>query len=234
MNNPAVLWYPSDFISSTIFWNNEQCGAYIRLLNYQFTLGHLKKEQLEQITTDKIVLEKFIEDEDGLFYNPRMEKEIEKRRNYSLSRSKNKLGKTKSYDNDMEDTSKLYDIHMGNRNRNINENINIIDYFSNNIHSIVQREYEDITKWEETFTDDIIKEAIDEAILHNARNMKYINSILRNWKEKGYKTIDDIKNNSINKNNKTEPEWMNKKIDSEQVSDDELEELEKEMSIFEN
>lgn len=234
MNNPAVLWYPSDFIASTIFWNNEQCGAYIRLLNYQFTLGHLSKEQLEQITTDKVVLDKFIQDENGLYYNLRMEKEIEKRRNYSLSRSKNKLGKTKSYDNDMKNTSKSYDNHMGNRNRNINENINIIDYFNNNIHNIVQREYEEIIKWEEIFSDEIIKEAIDEAVLHNARNMKYISSTLRNWNEKGYKTLNDILNNSYKKKkDNKEPEWMDKENHSEQVSDEELKELEEEMSIFE-
>ena len=108
MKNPAILWYPSDFISSTIFWNNEQCGAYIRLLNYQFTIGHLTEEQLFQITKDEVVLSKFIKDENGLYYNKRMEFEIEKRRNYSESRSKNKLGKTKSYEKDMKKMSKSY------------------------------------------------------------------------------------------------------------------------------
>ena len=73
MKNPAVLWYPSDFSSSTIFWTNEQCGAYIRLLNYQFILGHLAEEQLKQITNDEMVLSKFIKDKKGLFYNKRME-----------------------------------------------------------------------------------------------------------------------------------------------------------------
>lgn len=200
MNNPAILWYPSDFISSTIFWNNEQCGAYIRLLNYQFTLGHLSLEQMKQITSDELVLSKFVKDKKGKYYNKRLEKEIEKRQNYCASRSKNKLGKkkkdminiSKSYD-------KTYDLHMGNENENININNNInnnleylIDYFNNNIHSIVYKEYEELTKWKEIFSEQMIIKAIDEAVLHNARNMKYINAILKNWKDKGYKLPSDI------------------------------------------
>ena len=227
MKNPAVLWYPSDFIASTIFWNNEQCGAYIRLLNYQFTLGHLSMEQIQQITTDKTVLSKFIEDENGLYYNQRLEKEIEKRQKYSESRSKNKLGKTKTSDKDMNNISKTYDYHMGNEN----VNINIIDYFNNNIHMIVQKEYEELTNWEKDFNDEMIIKAIDEAILHNGKSMSYISSILRNWKEKGYKKPEDVKPIKRKKENNV-PEWVNKKIDKEEINDEELAELEREMEIF--
>jgi DnaD/phage-associated family protein len=282
MKNPAVLWYPSDFISSTIFWNNEQCGAYIRLLNYQFTVGHLTKEQIEQITTDEVVIKKFIQDEEGLYYNQRMEKEIEKRSKYCESRGKNrnkvdndntciylmidkinnytKIGSSnhperrllevqKYYKNksielyaycenkpqklekelhdkykdkwcfdewynlskkDQEEIIKNNDMtnhmindmtnHMGNgngngnENININDNFNIIDYFNNNIHSIARKEYEMIESWEETYTDEIIKEAIDIAVLNNAKSMNYINAILVRWKEKGYKNLTDIRN----------------------------------------
>jgi len=77
---------------------------------------------------------------------------------------------------------------------NNNKEINIIDYYENNIHSIVQKEYESIEEWEKTFTDDIIKEAIDIAVFNNARNMGYINGILTNWKNKGFKNLTDIRN----------------------------------------
>lgn len=137
MKNPAVLWYASDFISSTSFWNNEQCGAYIRLLNYQFVLGHLKIEQIKSITTDVDVLKKFIQDENGLYYNKRMEIEINKRKNYSESRSKNKTGKKK----DMKIICKSYENHMG----NININNNIVYYTNKEVDNIF-KEYLDIRK----------------------------------------------------------------------------------------
>ena len=222
MKNPAVLWYPSDFIAATIFWNNEQCGAYIRLLNCQFTLGHLSMDQMKSITNDEIVLSKFVKDKSGKYYNERLEKEIEKRQKYSESRSKNKLGKTKSYDNHMKNISKSHENHMGNININENININIIDYFNNNIHSIVPKEYEELTKWEEYFTDDIIINAIDIAVLNNAKSMNYINAILRDWKSKGYKTINDIPD----KKSKDIPKWLNEEIEEEKslITDEERKE----------
>ena len=229
MKNPAVLWYPSDFIAATIFWNNEQCGAYIRLLNCQFTLGHLSMDQMKSITNDEMVLSKFVKDKSGKYYNQRLEKEIEKRQKYSESRSKNKLGKTKSYDNHMKNISKSYENHMGNININENININIIDYFNNNIHSIVQKEYEELTNWEKYFTDDFIIKAIDIAVMNNAKSMNYINAILRDWKSKGYKNIEDIKDS---KKVKVLPDWIDKEIEEETLTDEELEELEKEMSVF--
>lgn len=315
MKNPAILWYPSDFIASTIFWNNEQCGAYIRLLNCQFTLGHLSMDQMKSITNDELVLSKFVKDKKGKYYNERLEKEIEKRQKYSESRSKNrlkvdnqntciylmidnknnlvKIGSSnnperrllevqnyyknkdiylyaycenkkqslenkihKKYenkwcfdewynlskhdieaiinDNDMKlhinnhMINHMYN-HMGNININENININIIDYFNNNIHSIVQKEYEELTKWEEYFTDDIIINAIDIAVLNNAKSMNYINAILKDWKSKGYKTISEIKNSKKYKNI---PVWMDKEVEEETLTEDELKELEKEMSVF--
>lgn len=215
MNNPAVLWYPSDFIGSTSLWDNEQCGAYIRLLNLQFIHGHLSMKQITKITTDEEVLEKFVKDDDGFYYNPRMEKEIEKRKNYCESRSKNKLGKTKNHMKNISSSYvETYENHMGNRNRNRNINRNIyinntnninntnsnnidnleylIDYFQSNIHFLTEREYKDLLKWREVFSNEMIIKAIDESILRNVKNMKYINAILKDWEGKGYKLPSDI------------------------------------------
>jgi DnaD/phage-associated family protein len=83
----------------------------------------------------------------------------------------------------------------------------LIDYFNNNIHSIVQVEYEMLEEWEKTFSDEMIIKAIDEAVIHNARNMKYINSILRDWKNKGYKIPSDIQ--PLKKNKKEEDDYWN-------------------------
>jgi len=41
-------------------------------------------------------------------------------------------------------------------------------------------------------TEELIKEALKEAILNNVRNLKYIDRILFNWRSKGFKTKADI------------------------------------------
>ena len=69
---------------------------------------------------DKDIFSKFKQDSAGYWYNERLEIEIEKRKNYISSRSKNKAGKTSE-----KIISKSYDNHMVNENRNVNEDINI-------------------------------------------------------------------------------------------------------------
>ncbi len=53
-------------------------------------------------------------------------------------------------------------------------------------------EYEIINRWVKEFDPEMIKEALREAIYNNARSLKYIETILYNWKEEGYKSVDDI------------------------------------------
>ena len=88
-------------------------------------------------------------------------------------------------------------IPIGNLEKNReeeNSKEDIINYYNNNIHNITQIELEKIENWEKEFTDDIIKEAIDIAVMNNKRNMGYINGTLRNWKDNGIKTLQDIRN----------------------------------------
>lgn len=53
-------------------------------------------------------------------------------------------------------------------------------------------EYEIINNWVNSFDVEMIKEALREAVYNNAKSLKYIESILYAWKDKGYKSIDDI------------------------------------------
>lgn len=54
-------------------------------------------------------------------------------------------------------------------------------------------EVEIIKEWLHSgITEELIKEALKEAILNNVRNLKYIDRILFNWRSKGFKTKDDI------------------------------------------
>lgn len=193
MKNPAILWYPSDFISSTSFWTNEQCGAYIRLLNYQFVLGHLKIEQMQVITKDEEVLSKFIQDKKGLYYNVRMDFEKDKRTKYVESRGKNKKGKTK----DMNIISKSYEIHMENENEDINiDKEYIVNYYIKYINNVMTpTDYEKLEYYFKLFKDDlkIIIYAIDLCVSNKGLHINYLCTILNSYEKKGYKTLQEVK-----------------------------------------
>lgn len=95
MKDPAFLFYSADFQIGTEDMTDEQVGKYIRLMCRQHLKGHISREHMTKIckTYDKEIYEKFEIDEDGLYYNPRLETEIEKRKRYSESRAKNRQGK---------------------------------------------------------------------------------------------------------------------------------------------
>lgn len=91
--NPAVLWYPSDYLVGTMGMTWEEKGRYVELLNLQHQKGHLDINRLMP-DCPKEVLAKFVQDENGLWYNIRMEEEQIKRRKYSESRRNNRMSKT--------------------------------------------------------------------------------------------------------------------------------------------
>jgi len=56
-------------------------------------------------------------------------------------------------------------------------------------------EFQIIDGWlNEGYSEEIIKEALKEAIYNNAKSLRYISKILISWKENGYNTVDDIRN----------------------------------------
>ena len=133
--SPAVLFYTSDFISGTAFMNFKQRGMYITLLCLQHQQGHLREEDMIELCggRDEKVFEKFIIDEDGLYYNERMEIEFQKRIKYSESRKQN-IQKRYERQEHMNYICSTYVEHMENENEN--ENINISEDLivqSNNI-----------------------------------------------------------------------------------------------------
>jgi len=118
--DPAFLFYSSDFLTGTMFMDNEQVGKFIRLMCAQHQKGRLTEKDMLKIcgTHDEDIFEKFALDVAGLYYNERLEQEVEKRKAYSESRRNNRKKKE-----DMIDTSLSYVQHMENEN----ENENIID-----------------------------------------------------------------------------------------------------------
>jgi uncharacterized protein YdaU (DUF1376 family) len=120
--DPAYLFYSDNFLSGTMFFSDEQVGKYIRLLCAQHLTGHLEEKNMILIckSYDFEIWKKFVKDDVGLFYNERLENEINKRKAYTESRSKNKKGKKKS----KKIIRKSYENHMGNENEIENEDIN--------------------------------------------------------------------------------------------------------------
>ena len=122
--DPAFLFYSSDFLTGTMFMTDQQIGQYIKLLCIQHQKGTISETEFLNVCKnyDEIILEKFIKDEQGKYINKRLCDEMAKRKNYSDSRRKNRLGKSKKH---MINISKTYDKHMENENENENSDINI-------------------------------------------------------------------------------------------------------------
>jgi uncharacterized protein YdaU (DUF1376 family) len=131
--DPAFLFYSSDFLTGTSFLTNEQVGMYIRLLCHQHQNGHLKEKDILKIcgSHDEDIFDKFEKDSDGLFFNERLDTEINKRKAYSESRANNRKKKELpeekplTHEKDMLNTSITYVEHMENEIEN--EDIIIID-----------------------------------------------------------------------------------------------------------
>ena len=93
--DPAILWYPNDYLGETLGMSLEEKGAYIELLVLQFNVGHMGGHMIAQVAGhiwDRIK-HRFVQDEHGLWYNAIMEDRQNKRKAYTQSRRNNLSGK---------------------------------------------------------------------------------------------------------------------------------------------
>jgi len=127
--DPAFLFYPGDYVSGTMGMTFEEKGAYMDLLMLQFNRGHMNTHMIQHTIGHlwEQVKCKFIQDDEGLWYNVRLDIEKEKRKTFTESRRnnikpKNKPKEEHSYETHMNSHMKP---HMENVNENINKDINI-------------------------------------------------------------------------------------------------------------
>jgi len=191
--SPAVLFYTSDFLTGTTLFTDEQTGQYIKLLCHQHQLGHLPKNHMISVclSYDSPVIKKFMIDNNGLYYNKRMDEEIEKRASYCNSRSNNKSGRKnkKSYD-------KSYGNHMNNHmdNENDNENKDIKEDDNKNKFDLFRTKYPGTKRGNETEYNNFIKkhgdwkdilpllsDIIDKQIAHK-KEMEEAKMFVPEWK----------------------------------------------------
>ena len=94
--DPATLWYWNDWQGGTITFTRHLKGCYMDLLHAQFNTGHLDLQAIKTVLGNDFaswgaLSKKFVQDENGLFYNARLDAEMNKRRAYSLSRGSNRV-----------------------------------------------------------------------------------------------------------------------------------------------
>ena len=118
--DPAFLFYFRDFLVSTELMTSEEVGYYIRILCHMADKGRLTLKHMQSICKaydTAYELHTHIKiDDSGLYYHPRLEFEIEKRRNYTQSRREN-----------AKHMHKHMHKHMGNGNDNGNAIANAVD-----------------------------------------------------------------------------------------------------------
>lgn len=92
MKDPAFLFYSNDFLSGTMLMTDEEKGQYITLLCLQHQKGHLKEKDMLSICKEynEELFSKFEKDENGKYFNKRLEEEITRRKKYSESRRNNR------------------------------------------------------------------------------------------------------------------------------------------------
>lgn len=80
--DPAFLFYPGDFLTGVQDLTMEERGQYITLLCLQHQKGHLTEKMIRLSCGNAAadVMAKFRQDAEGLFFNERLDIEIEKRR----------------------------------------------------------------------------------------------------------------------------------------------------------
>lgn len=92
--DPAFLFYSRDWLTGTSFFTFEQKGKYIDLLCAQHDHGHLSEKKVSVICRGEIdeeVMAKFECDENGNWYNAKLDDEIKRRKDYSIQQQERAL-----------------------------------------------------------------------------------------------------------------------------------------------
>ena len=72
-----------------------------------------------------------------------------------------------------------------------NEELKAVEAFQNNFHKIALVELQKLRAWCKDISPEVVTKGIEVATLSDRRSMNYLNGVLKNWYEKGVKTIED-------------------------------------------
>lgn len=84
------------------------------------------------------------------------------------------------------------------------DNVNSEDNSDSNVYGLIEKEfgrtlssieYEIIKAWlNDNISEELIKEALKEAVFNGVSNLRYIDKILYEWNKKGIKSVSDVEN----------------------------------------
>ena len=191
--DPAFLFYPGDWLGGTLGMSFEEKGAYIDLLVLQFNRGHMTSHMIAQIVGQIwIKIEnKFIQDENGLWYNARLDEEKFKRKAFVGTRYNNLEGKNQHTKNKEKKVGHVTS-HM--------EDVNTI-VFNNNKEQVIPT-FEKV--WEVFQRQGGTKEMAESFFnKHQATEWKINNTPIAKW--------EFLSNNFIASWNRNEQERKNRK-----------------------
>lgn len=145
MKDPAVLLYTGDFLNGCTGLTMEERGQYITMLCLQHQTGHLSEKTIRlsvgNVSVD--VMKKFEADQEGHFFNKRMDEEIQKRSQFIDSRRNNgsKGGRPKKDEKpngkpSAKPNGKANENHSENENRNENVDMFSSDFENEKIEQI--------------------------------------------------------------------------------------------------
>ena len=100
---------------------------------------------------------------------------------------------------------------IDNKEDNIGTEKNVFDVYQEEIGTLSTRQFEKLNNYLDQLNIELIIEAINRTADANVKSFKYFETIVKDWINKGYKTIGDIKEHK--KKNKKEiqtPEWLDK------------------------
>lgn len=92
------------------------------------------------------------------------------------------------------------------------DNVNSEDNSDSNVYGLIEKEfgrtlssieYEIIKAWlNDNISEELIKEALKEAVFNGVSNLRYIDKILYEWNKKGIKSVSDVENMRKKRNKK--------------------------------
>ena len=182
MKDPAFLFYSSDFLSGVSDLTMEERGKYITLLCLQHQKGRLSKKAIDIATANATadVLAKFRQDENGKYYNERLEIEAKKRADHAEKQRQRAL---KGWEKRKKEGKKNNDATANATAlplENVNENIIYLQFN----HLILYYE-----QFEKLIESGYSKDEIDEVMeqIENYKNNKKYKSLYltaKNWLKK--------------------------------------------------
>lgn len=105
---------------------------------------------------------------------------------------------------------------------------NIFEYIEENFgRTLSPIEYEEISNWKD---DELTRYAIKQAVLNGVYNIKYISKILFNYEKQGIKTVQQAQEKEKKFNNRNKvieevPEWFNKELKNDSMSEEDKQEV---------